>query len=203
MTAQAGLDSTTLVRRLHEIGVVKTGDFVLKDGRHSPIYCDLRVLIGHPDVMRLVGDAMLQKASEIEHDVVAGIPYAGLPLACTMSILGDVPLVFPRKEAKDYGTKKRVEGVFETGARALVIDDVITTGGAKIEAVVPLREAGLTVRDILVVVDREQAPLADLADAGLQLHSVFKLSAILDELDNGKLISADDAARAREFLRSG
>jgi len=189
-----------LIAELHAIGVIRTGDFVLKDGRRSPIYIDLRVLIGHPRVLRLVATALLERARELEFDCLAGIPYAGLPLAVAMALAGDLPLVYPRKEAKDYGTQRRVEGVFTAGDRALVVDDVITTGGAKIEAVAPLRAAGLVVEDILVVVDREQAGAEVLADAGLRLHSVLSLSAILDRLEATSEIAPADAARARAFI---
>jgi len=195
-----GTSSAELIAKLHEIGVVRLGDFVLKDGSHSPIYVDLRVLVGHPAVLRMIAAAMLEKASGLDFDCVAGIPYAGLPLAVAMSVAGDIPLVYPRKEAKSYGTKKRVEGVFDLGARALVVDDVITTGGAKIEAVEPLREAGIVVEDILVVVDRQQAGAAVLADAGLRLHSVLTLTGILDQLEADGALSPADAARARSAI---
>ena len=194
-TSRAGL-----IRHLREIGVVQLGDFVLKDGSHSPIYIDLRVLAGHPRVLRLVAEAMLEKAAGLQFDCIAGIPYAGLPLAVAMCVAGDVPLVYPRKEAKTYGTKKRVEGVFVAGARALVVDDVITTGGAKIEALAPLREAGLEVEDILVVVDRQQAGAEVLADSGLRLHSLMTLADILDQLESDGALAADEAARARSVI---
>lgn len=191
-----------LVRELHRIGVVRIGDFVLKDGSHSPIYIDLRVLAGHPDVLRIVGDAMLEKAKSLRFDCIAGIPYAGLPLAVAMCLAGNVPLVYPRKEAKTYGTKKRVEGIFEPGARALVVDDVITTGGAKIEALAPLREAGLRVEDILVVVDRQQSGREVLADSGLHLHSLVTLSEILDQLEANGALAPAEAERARSVIAS-
>lgn len=189
-----------LIDELHRIGAVRTGDFVLKDGRRSPIYIDLRLLIAHPDVLRHVGEALHERAAALAYDCVAGIPYAGLPIAVAMSIAGGKPMVYPRKEAKDYGTKKRVEGVFEPGARALVIDDVITTGGAKIEAIEPLRAAGLVVEDILVVVDRQQADPSVLHDAGLRLHSVLTLSEILDRLEADGRLASDEARRARAFV---
>ena len=189
-----------LAIELHRIGAVRFGDFVLKDGRHSPLYIDLRVLIAYPAVLRRVARAMVTCATPLRYDCLAGIPYAGLPLAVAMSLESGRPLIYPRKEAKAYGTKRQVEGVFKTGDRALVIDDVITTGGAKLEAIVPLREAGLVVEDILVVVDREQSGARTLAEAGLRLHSVLKVLALLDQLREAGAISAADAARARAFV---
>jgi uridine monophosphate synthetase len=189
-----------LALELHRIGAVRFGTFVLKDGSTSPIYVDLRVVIGHPTVLRQVAREMLRVAAGVTYDCLAGIPYAGLPLAVAMSLEGGRPLIYPRKEAKTYGTKKLVEGVFEAGDRALVIDDVITTGAAKIEALTPLREAGLVIEDILVVVDREQSGARVLAAAGLRLHSVLKIRELLDFLQAAGAVSADESARVQAFL---
>lgn len=193
-------DAAALALALHRIGAVRFGDFVLKDGRHSPFYVDLRVLGGHPSVLRDVAGAMLRCTDAVEYDCIAGIPYAGLPLAVAMSLASGKPLVYPRKEAKSYGTRKLVEGVFKQGDRALVVDDVITTGGAKLEAIVPLRDAGLVASDIVVVVDREQSGARALADAGLRLHSVVKIRALLQQLHANGAVSDADLRRALDFV---
>ena len=195
-------ERVALALKLHRIGAIRFGAFVLKDGSTSPIYIDLRVIIGHPAVLRRVAQAMVRSAAALTFDCLAGIPYAGLPLAVAMSLESGCPLIYPRKEAKAYGTKRQVEGVFKPGDRALVIDDVITTGGAKIEAIAPLREAGLVIEDILVVVDREQSGTQALAGAGLRLWSVFKIRELLGYLRDAGAISADDFARAQAFLNA-
>lgn len=194
------LATAELASELHRIGAIRFGDFVLKDGRQSPFYVDLRVLIAHPDVLRRVASAMLERTANVAYDCIAGIPYAGLPLAVAMSLESGRPLVYPRKEAKSYGTKKLVEGVFQEGDRALVVDDVITTGGAKLEAIAPLRDVGLVVSDVVVVVDREQSGAESLAAAGLRLHSVGKISSLLVALHESGAISNDDHQRALAFL---
>jgi len=193
--------SPELALELHRIGAVRFGDFVLKDGRHSPIYIDLRVLIAHPPLLGRIAEAMVECATHLPYDCLAGIPYAGLPLAVAMSLQSGKPLVYPRKEAKSYGTQRQVEGVFAAGDRALVIDDVITTGGAKLEAIAPLRGAGLIVEDILVVVDREQAGAQALAAAGLRLHSVLRISHLLRDLRTAGVISAIELDGALEFIK--
>jgi len=191
---------TALAVELYRIGAVQFGSFTLKDGSVSPFYVDLRVLIGHPGVLRHVAQAMLHCAAEVCFDCLAGIPYAGLPLAVAMSLESGRPLVYPRKEAKAYGMKRQVEGVFVAGDRALVIDDVITTGGAKVESIGPLRAAGLVVEDVLVVVDREQSGTEALAAAGLRLHSVLRVSELFDLLRQVGLVTGEQADRALSFI---
>lgn len=191
-----------LVVALHEIGAFRFGDFVLKDGRHSPFYVDLRVLVSYPEVLAQAARELLAASADLPFDRIAGIPYAGLPLGVAMSLEGKRPLVYPRREAKDYGTKKRVEGLFQPGDRALVVDDVITSGGAKIEAVVPLREAGLVVEDIIVIVDRQQGAETLLKENGLRLHRVVRIEEALACLESGGRISAEEAARSRAFLQA-
>jgi uridine monophosphate synthetase len=189
-----------LAASLHGIGAVKFGEFTLKDGRRSPFYIDLRVLIGHPAVLREVAAAMLQRAAGLHYDCIAGLPYAGLPIAVAMALESGTPLVYPRKEAKDYGTRKRVEGIFRDGERALVVDDVITSGGAKIEGVAPLREAGLTVEDVLVLVDRTPDGGASLRPHGLTLHAVVRVEDLLTPLHGSGKISDTELRAARQFL---
>jgi len=198
----SALTAAELASELHRIGAIRFGDFVLKDGRHSPFYVDLRLLIAHPPLLRRVAAAMLERTQDLAYDCIAGIPYAGLPLAVAMSLESGRPLIYPRKEAKTYGTKKLVEGVFKDGDRALVVDDVITTGGAKLEAITPLQEAGLVVSDVVVVVDREQSGAASLAAAGLALRSVGRISELLAALQNSGTVPAADVARAVAFIQS-
>ena len=188
---------------LHRIGVVRFGDFTLKDGRHSPFYLDMRVLISHPAALARVARAMLQRAEGIAYDRLAGLPYAGLPIAVAMSLIAERPMIYVRKEAKDYGTKKLIEGEYAAGERALMIDDVVTSGGAKLDAVAPFRAAGLRVEDVLVIVDRSDGGAQALADAGLRLHSVLDVRTLLAELGAAGTVPAADVDRALSFLAGG
>lgn len=188
---------------LHRIGVVRFGDFTLKDGRHSPFYLDMRVLISHPAALARVARAMLQRAEGIAYDRLAGLPYAGLPIAVAMSLIAERPMIYVRKEAKDYGTKKLIEGEYAAGERALMIDDVVTSGGAKLDAVAPFRDAGLRVEDVLVIVDRSDGGAQALADAGLRLHSVLDVRTLLAELGAAGTVPAADVDRALSFLAGG
>jgi uridine monophosphate synthetase len=185
---------------LYRIGAVRFGDFTLKDGRTSPFYLDLRILVSYPGALTRVARVMLQRAEGVRYDRLAGLPYAGLPIAVAMSLIGSRPMIYARKESKDYGTKRRIEGEFAAGERALMIDDVVTSGGAKLEAMAPFREAGLVVEDVLVVIDREDRAAASLADARLRLHSVLKVRTLLDHLRRDPAVDAADVDRAFDFL---
>jgi uridine monophosphate synthetase len=190
-----------LSRLLYDIGAVRFGEFVLKDGRTSPFYLDMRVLVSHPNALARVGRALVRSAESLEFDRIAGLPYAGLPLAVAMSLIGGTPLIYPRKEAKSYGTQRLVEGEFRAGERALVVDDVITSGGAKLEAIEPLRAAGLVVEDVLVVVERGEEGARALAAAGVRLHSAIRVDVLLRHLLELGSITQEDAARAEKFVR--
>jgi uridine monophosphate synthetase len=187
---------------LHRIGAVRFGEFALKDGRRSPFYLDLRVLVSHPAALARIARALLQRAAELPYDRLAGLPYAGLPLAVAMALIAERPMIYARKEVKDYGTKRAIEGEYHRGERALLIDDVVTSGGAKLEAIGPFRDAGLVVEDVLVVVERGDGAAAALAAAGLRLHSVVQVRALLAHLCACGAASPADVNRALEFLAS-
>jgi uridine monophosphate synthetase len=198
-----GMNIDQFASELHHIGGVKFGEFTLKSGQTSPIYVDLRGLVSHPAVLRMAGEAFCAKLRGLQFDLIAGLPYAGLPLAVSASLAGDLPLVYPRKEAKDYGTQKRVEGEYRPGQRVAVIDDVVTTGGAKLELIEPLTAAGLEVRDVVVLVDREQGGRQALREAGFELHALFTLRELLASLRRQEAIGEDTYAGVVAYLGLG
>jgi uridine monophosphate synthetase len=164
---------------LLEAGCVRFGDFVLKSGRRSPIYIDLRVLVSSPRALARVAAMYAGLVRKLTFQRIAGIPYAGLPIATAVGMVGDWPMIYPRAEVKGHGTKSAIEGRFDLGDVVALVDDVATTGGAKLEALEKLRQAGLLVRDVVVLVDLESGAADTLAAHGMRLHSVARVSQLL------------------------
>lgn len=199
---QEAVVARELSELLYRIGVVRFGEFTLKDGRRSPFYLDMRVLVSHPAALARIARALLQRAADLRYDRIAGLPYAGLPLAVAMSLIAEQPMIYVRKEAKEYGTRKLIEGEFAPGERALMVDDVVTSG-VELGAVTPFRDAGLVVEDVVVIVDRSDGAAAALAAAGLRLHSVLDVRSLLAHLRADGAVPAADIDRALDFLASG
>jgi len=198
-----------LTLALADIGAVKFGEFTLASGKKSPIYIDLRLLASYPDVLRLAAHAYAGLIGEISEQGnggagarLAAIPYAALPIGTAVALETGLPLIYPRKEAKTHGTGRAIEGEFRPGERAIVLDDVITTGGSKLAAIEPLKAAGLRVQDVVVLIDREQGGSEELAAAGYRLHAVLRLGEMVDMLVEAGRISTEQQDAVRAYLSS-
>lgn len=180
-----------LAARLHDIGAVKFGTFTLKSGLTSPVYIDLRLLMSDAELLRVAARAYAAVMTGLAYDRIAAIPYGGVPIGAAVALETGRPMIYPRKEVKEHGTGLTVEGVFQAGETALVLDDLISSGGSKLEAIAPLEAAGLVVRDVVVLVDREGGGAEELAAEGYRLHSFTTLAAIARAL--ASLGRIDDA----------
>ena len=190
-----------LASQLYDSSCVQFGTFTLKSGLMSPIYVDLRLLVSHPPLLQKVARVLAQAADQLTFDRIAAIPYAGIPIGTAMALEMNRPMIYPRQQIKEHGTRRAIEGTFEPGEIALVEDDLITRGTSKIEAIAPLEEAGLSVRDVLVLIDREQGGAGDLAERGHTLHTVFRLADILDVLRESERITAEQHADVLAYLK--
>jgi uridine monophosphate synthetase len=189
-----------LADRLLEVGCVKFGQFTLKSGLQSPIYLDLRQLISGPSLLAEVAAAYDELMSGLEFDRLAALPYAALPIGSAVSLRGGWPMIYPRREAKGYGTGVEIEGLFVPGETVVVVDDLATTGRSKFEAIEKLSAAGLRVRDVVVLIDRESGAREALEGAGYRLHAVMALAQMLDHWESTGRVSPENIAATRAFL---
>lgn len=193
---------TALANGLLEAGCIKFGEFTLKSGLISPIYIDLRRIITYPALLRQIGEAYLPLIRTLQFDRLAGLPYAAIPIATAVSLAGNYPMIYPRKEVKTYGTKAEIEGDFKVGEVALVIDDLATTGGSKFEAIEKLTGAGLVVKDVVVLVDRQSGARESLEAAGFHLYAVLTIREMLDYWETTGKVEKEKIAATREFLKN-
>jgi orotate phosphoribosyltransferase len=152
------------------------GDFVLRSGKRSSVYLDKYRFETDPALLRPIGEALaeLVAVSLPAPDRLAGPELGAVPLAAAASLASGIPFLIVRKATKEYGTQGRVEGVCEQGERVLVIEDVVTTGGALVAAIESLRAANLVVEDALCVLDREEGGPEALAALGVRLVPLFR-----------------------------
>ena len=191
---------STLSDNLLSAGCIKFGEFTLKSGLTSPIYIDLRRIITHPKLLEDIAQAYLPILSTLEFSRIAGLPYAAIPISTAIALAGNYPMIYPRKEAKSYGTKAEIEGEYHAGETVVVIDDLATTGGSKFEAIEKLTGAGLIVKDVVVLIDRQSGAKESLAQAGYSMHAVLPIGQLLEYWEETGKVERDKIEATRKFL---
>lgn len=192
-----------LILSLLKCDVLKIGNFKLKSGEFSPIYIDLRRIIHYPKVMKDIVVAIRMKLTEenLNTDTVCGVPYTAIPIASVFSTCYNIPMVLKRKEAKDYGTKRLVEGAFKTGDSCLLLEDVVCSGTSVKDTADALRKEGLIVRDCVVIVDKQQGGIANLKKIGLNLYSLFNIEAIFNTYCSINRIESELIQKITSYLK--
>jgi orotate phosphoribosyltransferase len=191
-----------LIKELYKIEAIKFGDFLLASGKRAPYYIDLRILPSYPDTLLSVGKLIAEKAIEMKPDKLIGVAYAGIPLTITASILSKIPACYMRKELKDHGIPKLIEGKINENDKVLVIDDVITDGASKIETIERIKQMNVKCDflGVLVFVDREEGGREHLKTRGIELYSILKISEILQTLHKSNLINEKTYEKSIDYL---
>ena len=190
-----------IIDSLVEIGAVKFGNFTLKSGIQSPIYIDLRITISNPKLLQQIAESLLELSAGLSFDCIAGIPYTALPIATAFSLVSGKPMIYSRKEKKDYGTSKQIEGIWKEGDSVLIIDDLITNGESKFETFKVFEEANLKTSDVIVLIDREQGGAERLKKEGYQLFSIISIFEILERMKETNQISDLLYNETQKFLK--
>ena len=172
-----------LSKALMDCGALQFGEFTLASGAKSDYYIDIKKASTNPKVLYLISQLMAEKMQDqnIRPDRIAGVVLGSVPLAAALSLATGVPYVMIRKEKKDHGTGKLIEGDLNPGDKVLVVEDVITTAGSSIKAIHTLREAGADVTDVISVIDREGGGRENLEAEGVRFSPLVIASELVKE----------------------
>jgi orotate phosphoribosyltransferase len=170
----SAIDLEQLARDMVDVAYL-TGDFVLRSGRRSNYYFDKYLFETRPDILRRLGVALAALVPG-SVDRLAAPELGAVLLGGAVSLETGLPMLIVRKDTKEYGTSRLLEGKLEPGERVVVIEDVLTTGGEAIRAVGKLREAGAMVDTLIAVLDREEGAAGNLTAAGITFRPLFRLT---------------------------
>ena len=185
----------------YKLEIIKFGKFTLKSGIESPFYVDLRPLASDPKILKKLAEHLLEiLPKDNKLDLICGVPYAALPMATVMSFLSEIPLIMKRKEAKGYGTKKLIEGIYKQGQSCLLVEDVITSGKSLLETIAEVEKEGLKVSDIVVVLDRQQGGKEFLEQKGYRVYTLFTMTEVVKILHEAGEIDDEQVAKIHDFL---
>lgn len=171
------MDKTELGKQLLNVAYLE-GDFVLRSGKRSRYYLDKYLFETDPAVLSGIVRHMAEMIRDAAkthgpYDRLAAPELGAVALGAGLSLELGLPFVIVRKQSKEYGTAKAIEGAYSPGERVVVVEDIVTTGGAALAAVETLRQAGLEVADLFCVVDREEGGRENAAQLGVRLHPLF------------------------------
>ncbi len=176
------MDRNELARKIYSVSHLE-GSFKLRSGQISNEYFDKYLFESDPGLLMEIG-THLSKLIPEGIEVLAGLEMGGIPIATILSSRTNIPVVFVRKKAKDYGTCKLAEGPDVNNKRVCVIEDVVTTGGQIILSVNDLRQLGAKIEYVLCVIERDIKGRDNLKKEGLELLSLFTM----DELKSSEVL---------------
>lgn len=174
------MDDAALIAAIRERSLLE-GDFLLRSGKRSSYYLDKFRFETVPELLEPIGARIAAKAVEVEPEAERfACPTLGaVVLAAAASLASGKPFVIVRDEAKEYGTANQLEGAYEPGDRVILIEDVVTSGGAAVDAVRAVRQASLECRTAICVIDREEGGSDALARLGVRLYPLFRAAEVV------------------------
>ena len=189
---------------LHENKIIRFGDFTLASGKKSPYYVDLRLVPSYPHqfrkMVKYLQDEIIKDVGLDKFDSLVSVPTGGLVIASALAIEIVKPLIYVRSKPKDYGTSKSIEGKIWEGLKAVMIDDVATTGGSVVNGIKSLTEAKIKVEDAYVIVNRMEGAEEALKEQGVTLHSITNVMQITKSLHEQNLVGDDVLQKVQEQI---
>ena len=190
---------------LYEKRIIRFGDFTLASGNKSPYYIDLRLVPSFPHEYRKMIKGLQNLIAEdigfeSFHSLVS-VPTGGLVVAASLATEIVKPLIYVRKQAKEHGTGKAVEGVTCQDMKLLMIEDVVTSGGSVINAIKSIKEEKMVITDVCAIVDRMEGATEALLAEGINLHSLLTINDITQSLFEQKLITEDVLKQVRDRIK--
>ena len=189
---------------LHENKIIRFGDFTLASGKKSPYYVDLRLVPSFPHqfrkMVKYLQDEIVKDTGLDKFDSLVSVPTGGLVIASALAIEIVKPLIYVRSKPKDYGTSKSIEGKIWEGLKAVMIDDVATTGGSVVNGIKSLTEAKIKVEDAYVIVNRMEGAEEALKEQGVTLHSITNVMQITKSLHEQNLVGDDVLQKVQEQI---
>ena len=199
-----------LAETLWKLGAVQFGSFTL--GRttvNSPVYINLRLLIGHPTALWRAASIIWEEVQALQSmlhpqmersELVAGVPFGGLHIATAFSLHAKIPMVYLHPRPDSLGND--IEGLYHPNQRVLIMDDLLAGGGSILETALQLGEAGLIVGDAVVLLDRQQGGREALRKQGINMVSILTLEVLMNYLMSSGKISEDSYRRTVDFLQT-
>ncbi|MBI4497133.1 MAG: phosphoribosyltransferase [Chloroflexi bacterium] len=210
--AEQDLGNLWLAQVLWDMGAIKFGNFTIgRSTVNSPVYVNVRLLVSSPSHLRRAAEVIMEETrfellrrrpKVSSFDLVAGVPFGGLHLATAFSLLTQVPMVYAYERPAHQGGGHTIEGRYEPGQTVLIIDDLITTGGSVLQTASLLEEAGLVVKDAVVLIDRDAGAGERLHQHGYHLLSILNLEVMLNYYLSTGRISEDIHRRCLEYLEA-
>ena len=180
---------------LYKNDIIKFGDFTLTSGKNSSYYIDLRLVPSYPHQFRKMvknlQNLIIEKTGLDNFDSLASVPTGGLVVASALAIEVVKPLIYVRNKPKEHGTTKSIEGKTSAGMKVVMVDDVATTGTSVLNGIKQLKESGLLISDVYVIINRLEGADKALDDMGVQIHQLTDILEITNVLFQEKLVSEE------------